>query len=116
MSFMQCGNAVHFYRLHSSPGLRSSSGLRFGSGSGGPGGSGGAEPRESLVPVLPAGAPVIVFINALGTDHRIWDGVLAALPADLSALVYDQRGQGAPNGWRVAATWRARARIWPSCW
>jgi len=98
MSFMQCGNAVHFYRLHSSPGLRPSSGLRSVSGFGGSGRLGserpGAELRESLAPVLPAGAPVIVFINALGTDHRIWDGVLAALPADLSALVYDQRGQG----------------------
>src|SRR4051794_13839846 len=43
----------------------------------------------------PAGAsPLYVFINALGTDHRIWDGVLAELPAGLPALVYDQRGQG----------------------
>ena len=95
MSFMQCGNAVHFYRLHSCPGLRPSPALRPGPGvRPGVAPRPGAELRESLAPVLPAGAPVIVFINGLGTDHRIWDGVLAALPADLSALVYDQRGQG----------------------
>jgi len=89
MSFMQCGNAVHFYWLHSSPGLRPSSGLRPSVGL-----RPIAEAGESLLPVLPAGAPVIVFINGLGTDHRIWDQVLSALPADLSALVYDLRGQG----------------------
>ncbi len=40
------------------------------------------------------GAPTLAFINGLGTDHRIWDDVLAALPASLSVLVYDLRGQG----------------------
>lgn len=60
MSFLQCGSAVHYYRLRA-----------------------GAP-----------GAPTLAFINGLGTDHRIWDGVLAALPASLSVLVYDLRGQG----------------------
>jgi 3-oxoadipate enol-lactonase len=60
MSFLQCGSAVHYYRLRA-----------------------GAQ-----------GAPTLVFINGLGTDHRIWDGVLSALPAALSVLVYDLRGQG----------------------
>jgi 3-oxoadipate enol-lactonase len=114
MSFMQCGNAVHFYRLHSSPGLRTGSGqrssppLRAGT-------SRSADPGASLAPVLPAGAPVIVFINGLGTDHRIWDGVLAALPADLSALVYDLRGQGltewTEGRWDVAGLSADLARL-----
>jgi 3-oxoadipate enol-lactonase len=60
MSFLQCGSAVHYYRLRA-----------------------GAQ-----------GAPTLAFINGLGTDHRIWDGVVAALPASLSVLVYDLRGQG----------------------
>jgi 3-oxoadipate enol-lactonase len=38
--------------------------------------------------------PLLVFINGLGTDHRIWDPVLEVLPAQLSTLVYDLRGQG----------------------
>src|SRR3954451_8356663 len=38
--------------------------------------------------------PVLVFINGLGTDHRIWDAVLDALPPELSVLRYDLRGQG----------------------
>lgn len=42
----------------------------------------------------PSKEPLLVFINGLGTDHRIWDRVLEALPAQLSTLVYDLRGQG----------------------
>ena len=68
MSFLQCGSAVHYYRLRA-----------------------GAP-----------GAPTLAFINGLGTDHRIWDDVLAALDTvpsgagapSLSLLVYDLRGQG----------------------
>ncbi|MEY2932600.1 MAG: 3-oxoadipate enol-lactonase [Pseudomonadota bacterium] len=60
MSFLQCGSAVHYYRLRA-----------------------GAQ-----------GAPTLAFINGLGTDHRIWDDVVAALPPALSVLVYDLRGQG----------------------
>ncbi len=48
----------------------------------------------------PAGAPV-VFANSLGTDLRVWDRVLALLPAGLRILRYDMRGHGlsdAPDG------------------
>jgi len=38
--------------------------------------------------------PALVFINGLGTDHRIWDAVLEVLPCELSVLRYDLRGQG----------------------
>ncbi|HDR29584.1 3-oxoadipate enol-lactonase [Rhodovulum sp.] len=41
----------------------------------------------------PDGAPV-VFANALGTDLRIWDEVVALLPAGLRAIRYDMRGHG----------------------
>jgi len=36
----------------------------------------------------------IVFINSLGTDFRIWDGVVARLAGDMPVLVYDKRGHG----------------------
>jgi 3-oxoadipate enol-lactonase len=36
----------------------------------------------------------IVFSNSLGTDFRIWDGVLRHLPADLRVIRYDKRGHG----------------------
>ncbi|MGF1563586.1 MAG: 3-oxoadipate enol-lactonase [Geminicoccaceae bacterium] len=39
-------------------------------------------------------APAIVFANSLGTDLRIWDAVIAALPADLTVLTMDKRGHG----------------------
>lgn len=41
----------------------------------------------------PEGAP-LVFANALGTDLRIWDGVIAHLPKGLRMLRYDMRGHG----------------------
>jgi 3-oxoadipate enol-lactonase len=40
------------------------------------------------------GARTVVFINSLGTDFRIWDGVIGALHADLGVVVYDKRGHG----------------------
>jgi 3-oxoadipate enol-lactonase len=42
----------------------------------------------------PAGAPAIVFANSLGTDLRIWDGVVARLGSALRLLRYDLRGHG----------------------
>ena len=39
-------------------------------------------------------APAIVFANSLGTDARIWQGVLARLPDRYGTLVYDARGHG----------------------
>lgn len=46
------------------------------------------------------GAP-LVFSNALGSDFRIWDKVVARLPGALRILRYDTRGHGlsdAPEG------------------
>jgi 3-oxoadipate enol-lactonase len=67
MTFLQCGSAVHFYARRSS----SASSTRRG-----------------------AEAPTLVFVNALGTDHRIWDEVVELLPAHLPLLRYDLRGHG----------------------
>jgi 3-oxoadipate enol-lactonase len=36
----------------------------------------------------------IVFSNSLGTDFRIWDGMLDHLPASLRVIRYDKRGHG----------------------
>ena len=41
----------------------------------------------------PEGAAV-VFANALGTDLRVWDQVIARLPAQYRAIRYDMRGHG----------------------
>lgn len=41
----------------------------------------------------PGGAP-LVFANALGTDLRIWDQVVALLPEELRVIRYDMRGHG----------------------
>lgn len=35
-----------------------------------------------------------VFVNALGTDLRIWDGVIATYAGEFRTLRYDLRGQG----------------------
>jgi 3-oxoadipate enol-lactonase len=39
------------------------------------------------------GAP-LVFVNSLGTDLRIWDGVLNRLATDWRIIRYDKRGHG----------------------
>jgi 3-oxoadipate enol-lactonase len=41
-----------------------------------------------------AGAPPLVFIHSLGTDLRIWDGVVHALGSDRAIVRYDLRGHG----------------------
>ncbi|WP_095589481.1 3-oxoadipate enol-lactonase [Actibacterium ureilyticum] len=41
-----------------------------------------------------AGARPVVFANSLGTDLRIWDGVIARLPAELPVLCMDKSGHG----------------------
>lgn len=42
-----------------------------------------------------AGQPAtLVLVNSLGTDLRLWDDVVAALPAGLDVLCYDKRGHG----------------------
>lgn len=42
----------------------------------------------------PAGAPVLALVNSLGTDARIWDGVIARLSSRYRILSYDKRGHG----------------------
>ncbi len=45
--------------------------------------------------------PVIVFINSLGTDFRIWEDVVDELRSDYSILLFDKAGHGLsqePNG------------------
>lgn len=42
----------------------------------------------------PENGPTIVFSNSLGTDMRIWDGVISYLPENLRILRYDKRGHG----------------------
>ncbi|WP_018238220.1 3-oxoadipate enol-lactonase [Ensifer sp. BR816] len=38
--------------------------------------------------------PVLVFINSLGTDFRIWSDVAARLSDEFSIVLYDKRGHG----------------------
>jgi 3-oxoadipate enol-lactonase len=38
--------------------------------------------------------PVLVFINSLGTDFRIWSDVVARLSDDYAIVLYDKRGHG----------------------
>lgn len=45
-------------------------------------------------PNTPADAPVVVFINSLGTDFRIWHAVAPALDGKARVLLYDKRGHG----------------------
>lgn len=42
----------------------------------------------------PKCAPVVVLANSLGTDARIWDGVIAKLAETYRVLSYDKRGHG----------------------
>ncbi len=42
----------------------------------------------------PSHAPAIVFVNSLGTDFRIWDGVIEALGGRFRTIRYDKRGHG----------------------
>ncbi|TCL64587.1 3-oxoadipate enol-lactonase [Rhizobium sp. BK251] len=42
----------------------------------------------------PADKPVIVFINSLGTDFRIWRDVIVRLAGDFAIVLYDKRGHG----------------------
>ena len=42
----------------------------------------------------PRDAPALVFANSLGTDFRLWDGIVPNLPAGLRVIRYDKRGHG----------------------
>lgn len=41
-----------------------------------------------------AGAPMIVFVNSLGCDFRIWDYIIERFEGKYSIFRYDLRGQG----------------------
>ncbi len=42
----------------------------------------------------PPGAPALVLIHALGTDHTLWDGVIERLGTRFRTLTCDLRGHG----------------------
>lgn len=42
----------------------------------------------------PADAPAILFVNSLGTDFRIWEGVVAHLGDRWRVVLHDKRGHG----------------------
>ncbi|QND54611.1 3-oxoadipate enol-lactonase (plasmid) [Phyllobacterium sp. 628] len=42
----------------------------------------------------PAGKPVLVFANSLGTDFRIWRDVIVRLAGEFAIITYDMRGHG----------------------
>ena len=42
----------------------------------------------------PEDGPALVFANSLGTDLRLWDGVLPHLPKGLRVVRWDKRGHG----------------------
>jgi 3-oxoadipate enol-lactonase len=43
---------------------------------------------------LPDSRPLLVFVNSLGTDFRIWRDVIVRLAGDFAILTYDMRGHG----------------------
>jgi 3-oxoadipate enol-lactonase len=49
-------------------------------------------------------APVVVFINSLGTDFRIWLPLIDELTANWSILLYDKRGHGLSDRGRTPYT------------
>lgn len=42
----------------------------------------------------PTSRPLLVFVNSLGTDFRIWRDVIVRLAGDYAILTYDMRGHG----------------------
>ena len=42
----------------------------------------------------PADAPLLVFVNSLGTDLRVWDALLPKLADRFCCVRYDKRGHG----------------------
>jgi 3-oxoadipate enol-lactonase len=62
----------------------------------------------------PAGRPVIVFANSLGTDFRIWRDVVVRLAGDFPIVTYDKRGHGLSDLGQVpysaSTTYAARPR------
>lgn len=61
----------------------------------------------------PAGAPVLVLSNSLGTDLHMWDVQLPALTRHFQVLRYDTRGHGqslVTEGPTALSNWAA------TCW
>lgn len=52
----------------------------------------------------PATKPVLVFINSLGTDFRIWNDVTDRLKDAFAIVLYDMRGHGLSGNGGGAAT------------
>ena len=50
------------------------------------------------------GARTVVFANSLGTDFRIWDDVIAAMPSDTPILCFDKSGHGLSEAGAVTIT------------
>lgn len=48
----------------------------------------------------PAGKPLLVFSNSLGTDFRIWRDVIVRLVGEFAILTYDKRGHGLSDSGR----------------
>jgi 3-oxoadipate enol-lactonase len=46
----------------------------------------------------PRGAGALAFVNALGSDFRIWDEAAAILARDFRVIRYDKRGHGLSEG------------------
>jgi len=65
--------------------------------------AGGIHYRVSGAP----GLPWLVFANALATDMRLWDAVLARMGGRVRALTYDMRGHGLSETppWDPAHPW-----------
>ncbi|MGN6100211.1 MAG: 3-oxoadipate enol-lactonase [Devosia sp.] len=42
----------------------------------------------------PASRPLMVFVNSLGTDFRIWRDLVVRLAGEYAILLYDKRGHG----------------------
>jgi 3-oxoadipate enol-lactonase len=52
----------------------------------------------------PRDAPVMAFINSLGTDLRIWDEVAGILSGDFRIVRYDKRGHASPRRALIVTT------------
>ncbi len=49
----------------------------------------------------PKSRPLIVFVNSLGTDFRMWRDVVVRLGGEFAVLLYDMRGHGLSEAGRT---------------
>ncbi len=63
----------------------------------------------------PADAPLLVLVNSLGTDLRVWDALVPRLAQRFRLLRYDKRGHGltdaTPGPYRMALLAQDLARL-----